>query len=319
MQEGEGPKKDNKIIKIYFTILNNKILKIIMTDCIERVIAESGRFFGVACTTAELVTEGCRRHDVGPLAAAALGRALNGAALLAALMKDGQSVSLAFEGNGPLKKIVAEAGYDGWLRGFVAKPHAELPLVDGRLDIAQGIGPAGILTVKKNIAPGKVYPGRIPLQTSEIGEDIAWYLTQSEQTPSTLGVAVSLRPDGTIAASGGFLIQSLPPAEEADLHLLEKNIAALGSLSALLMEGTTPQEILSRIFYGIAHRKTASKPLIYQCSCTREKMEDALLTLGKEDLHNLSVEQDNCEVRCEFCRQSYLFSAMELKQLTANI
>ncbi len=287
-----------------------------MTDCIERVIAESGRFFGVACTTKELVEIGCRRHDVGPLAAAALGRALNGAALLAALMKDGQSISLTFEGNGPLKKIVAEAGYDGWLRGFIAQPHAELPLAGGSLDIAGGVGAAGVLTVKKTIAPGKVYPGRIPLQTSEIGEDIAWYLTQSEQTPSTLGVAVSLQPDGTIAASGGFLIQSLPPAEEADLGILEENIAALGSLSNLLVQGVTPGEILAHIFAGIPHKKTAAKPLEYKCSCTREKMESALQTLGKEDLYKLSTEQQSCEVRCEFCRQSYLFSADELEKLS---
>lgn len=286
-----------------------------MADCIERVIAESGRFFGVACTTTELVTTGCRRHDVGPLAAMALGRLLNGAALLAALMKDGQSVSLAVEANGPLTKIVAEAGYDGWVRGYIANPHAERPLIDGRLDMAGGVGRAGVLTVSKTIAPGKVYPGRIPLQTSEIGEDIAWYLTHSEQTPSTLGVAVSLQPDGTIAASGGFLVQSLPPAEEADLGTLEKNIAALGSLSHLLQEKVTPAEILARIFTGIPHRKTGSRPLLYQCSCSRKKMEDALRTLGSKDLLQLSKEQQSCEVRCEFCRQSYLFLAEELQKL----
>ncbi len=294
-----------------------------MTDSIERVIAESGRFFGVACSTIESVSEACQRHDVGPLAAVALGRALNGAALLAALMKDGQSISLSFEGNGPLKKVVAEAGYDGWLRGFIANPHAELPLINGHFDLTQGIGSgigaAGILTVKKNIAPGKIYPGRIPLQTSEIGEDIAWYLTQSEQTPSTVGVGVSLQPSGRIAASGGFLIQSLPPAEEADLSILEKNIASFGSLTEQLAQGTTPREILGHIFNGIPHRKTGSRPLEYKCSCSQDKMIQALLTLGKEDLCSLSEEQEDCEVRCEFCRQSYLFSAAELQKIAESL
>lgn len=290
-----------------------------MSDRLVRVIAKSGRFFGVACITTNLVTEGCRRHDVGPLAAAALGRSLTGAALLAALMKDGQSLTLAFEGNGPLRKIVAEAGYDGWVRGYVAEPHAELPLLDGSLDIAGGLGKAGVLTVTKSIAANRKYPGTIPLQTSEIGEDIVWYLTQSEQTPSTLGMAVSLLPDGTIAAAGGFLIQSLPPAKEADLLSLEQGIENLGPLSTLLAEGCSPASLLLRIFAKVPHKKTEEKILSYQCNCSREKMAGALLSLGEKELYALSEEQEECEVRCEFCRQSYFFPANELRKLADSI
>lgn len=285
-----------------------------MGDHLERVIAESGDVFGVACVTTDLVAEGCRRHDVGPLAAAALGRALTGSVLLAALMKDGQSLMLTFTGNGPLKKIVAEAGYDGWVRGYVAEPHAELPLVEGCIDVAGGVGHAGLLTVTKKISLNQQYPGTIPLQTSEIGEDIAWYLTQSEQTPSTLGVAVSLLPDGTVAASGGFLIQALPMAAESELASLEKNISELGVFSALLMKGVSPGETLARIFQGVPYKKTQEKALSYQCSCSREKMLRALFTLDKQDIQGLLKEQKGCEVRCEFCRQNYLFQEEELKK-----
>lgn len=290
-----------------------------MADCIERVIAEDGRFFGVACNTTELVNEGCRRHDVGPLAAAALGRALTGAALLAALMKDGQSLLLRFEGNGPLKNILAEAGYDGWVRGYVAEPHAELPLIDGELDVAGGAGHAGVLTVTKTISVGQTYSGTIPLQSSTIGEDIAWYLAQSEQTPSTVGVTVSLLPDGTVAAAGGFLIQSLPPAEEAHLFCLEEGISALPPLSTLLAGGVPPGEILSRIFNAVPHRTIDHKELQYQCNCSRRKMEGALLSLGRDDLCKLATERDECEVRCEFCRQKYIFTAKELFHLANSI
>jgi molecular chaperone Hsp33 len=286
-----------------------------MADTIERVISDSGKFFGVACNTTELVTEACRRHDVGPLAAAALGRALTGAALLSALLKDGQSTLLKFEGNGPLKKILTEAGYDGWVRGYVAEPHADLPLSDGHIDIPGGIGQAGLLTVTKNIGDNKKYPGIIPLYTSSIGEDLAYYLSQSEQIPSTIGLTVHLQPDGTIASAGGFLIQSLPPADETILEELESTIDALPPLSTSLQRGMSPGDILSTIFADIPHRKIHSKELKYQCSCSVEKMENALLSLGTADLNELRATNNGAEVRCEFCRMLYQFDSSDLTKL----
>jgi len=286
-----------------------------MADSIERVISEAGNFFGVACNTTNLVSEACRRHDVGPLAAAALGRALTGAALLAALLKDGQSVLLRFEGNGPLQKIITEAGYDGWVRGYVANPHAELPLTDGQLDIAAGLGRAGLLTVVKEIGNNKKYPGTIQLYTSEIGEDLAYYLSTSEQTPSTLALAIQLEKDGSIGASGGYLIQSLPPADESRLTLLEKQIETMPPLSGLLLQGRSPADILSLLFKEVPHKKIGSRQLNYVCSCSRNKMEAALFSLGEADIRQLLENQDGVEVRCEFCRQKYLFDKTTLTEL----
>ena len=286
-----------------------------MTDILERVISEAGDFFGVACNTTSLVSEACRRHDVGPLAAAALGRALTGNALLAALLKDDQSVLLKFEGNGPLKKIITEAGYNGWTRGYVKKPHADLPLKDGQIDVAGGVGHAGLLTVVKNISENQRYPGTTPLYTSEIGEDIAYYLAQSEQTPSTIGLTVHLKPDGTIAAAGGFLIQSLPPADETALTHIEKEIKILPPLSELFGSGKSPADILSLLFKNVSHKKIHSKPLSYSCSCSHEKMEGALISLGRRDLQQLLEDEARAEVRCEFCRQSYEFIKNDLIEL----
>lgn len=288
-----------------------------MTDTIQRVISESGNFFGVACTTTNLVTEACRRHDAGPLGAAALGRSLTGAALLSALLKDGQSVMLKFEGNGPLKKILAEAGYDGWVRGYVANPHAELPLKEGMIDVPGGIGAAGLLTVVKNLGSNKKYPGTIPLYTSSIGEDLAWYLDQSEQTPSTIGLSVHLERNGTITAAGGFLIQCLPPADETVLASLEKQIAELPSLSQLFAEMKQPADILSMIFGNIPHRKIHEKELQYKCSCSRKKMEGALISLGSSDLQQLINQQGGAEVICEFCRDNFEFTRDELNTMIA--
>jgi molecular chaperone Hsp33 len=286
-----------------------------MVDILQRVISDTGNFFGVACTTTDLVCEACRRHDVGPTAAVALGRSLTGAILLSSLLKDGQSVALKFEGNGPLRKIIAEAGFDGWARGYVAEPHAQVPLRNGQIDVAAGIGRAGYLTVVKNIGTGRNYPGTIELYTSEIGEDLACYLSQSEQTPSAIGLATQLGPDGSIGCAGGFLIQSLPPADEDLLTRLETQILQMPPLSSLLLAGVSPAEILADLFAEVPHRQTASKQLRYACSCSREKMELALLTLGHHDLHELREKENGADVRCEFCRQLFHFSATDLTKL----
>lgn len=289
-----------------------------MTDRIERVISESGKLFGVACNTTGLVSEACKRHDVGPLAAAALGRALTGAALLSALMKDNQSLLLKFEGNGPLKKLLAEAGYDGWTRGYIAAPHAHLPLANGQIDVVNGIGQAGLLTVTKKIGNGKTYPGTINLYKSTIADDLAYYLSQSEQTPSTIGLTVHLLPDGTVAAAGGFLIQSLPPADEKILTALEQQIATLPPLSDLL-QNDAPADVLSRIFQEIPHKTIHSKALRYQCSCSLEKMKNALLSLGAQGIEDLMISQGGAEVHCEFCRKTYEFNKNDLQNLLQKI
>lgn len=286
-----------------------------MADHIERVISEAGNFFGVACTTTTLVAEACRRHDVGPTAATALGRALTGAALLAAILKEDQSVLLKFEGNGPLRKIITEAGSAGWVRGYVANPHGDVPLNNGRIDVAAGLGKAGFLTVVKDIGCNTKYPGTIQLYTSEIGEDLAYYLAQSEQTPSTIALSIRLGKEGTIEAAGGFLIQSLPPADERLLLQIEQKIAALPPLSTLLYEGKSPGDILSLVFQDIPHRKTGSSKLYYQCSCSRTKMQSALFSLGERDIRDLLEKEGGAEVLCEFCRQSYLFGRSELEDL----
>ncbi len=286
-----------------------------MTDIIERIISDTGNFFGVACTTTTLVAEACKRHDVGPTAAIALGRALTGAALLAALLKEDQSVLLRFEGNGPLRKIITEAGSAGWVRGYVADPHADVPLNNGRIDVAAGLGRAGFLTVIKDIGCNTKYPGTIQLYTSEIGEDLAYYLAQSEQTPSTIALAIRLGKDGTIAAAGGFLIQSLPPADEPMLLRIEQKIAALPPLSTLILEGGSPGDILSLVFQDVPHRKTGSGSLYYQCSCSRAKMQSAIFSLGEQDIRDLIEKEQGAEVHCEFCRQTYLFTQPELENL----
>lgn len=290
-----------------------------MTDSLHRIITDDGKLFGLACDTTQLVNEACRKHDVGPTAAAALGRALTGAALLAALMKDEQQVQLKFEGSGPLAKIITEAGHAGWVRGYVAVPRADVPLKEGRVDVAAGIGRAGFLTVTKDIGVKNRYQGMTQLYTSEIGDDIAYYLLESEQTPSVVAVSVQLNTDGTIGAAGGYLIQALPPVDEDILATLEQRVQQVPAVSHWLLEGNSPDKILGEIFTNIAHHPTASTKLHYQCSCSRQKMEGALASLGKDDLRNLIEEQGEVEVHCEFCRDNYIFDRPALEALLTTL
>ena len=288
-----------------------------MPDTLQRVIANSGIFFGIACDTTLLVTEACRRHDVGPTAAAALGRALTGAVMLAALLKDDQSVMLRFEGGGPLGKIITEAGYNGWARGYVAEPRADVPLRQGKIDVAAGLGQAGFLTVTKDIGMKKKYEGMVQLSTGEISEDIANYLSESEQIPSAIGLGVHLQPDGSIAAAGGFLVQSLPPADEQLIAGIERQIKGLASITEMLREGKNPGDILAILFAAIPHRATTSKELTYNCSCSRDKMQRAVFSLANAEINYLLDSESGVEVQCEFCRDSYRFAREDLEKMLA--
>ncbi len=285
-----------------------------MADHLQRVISTDGRFFGLACVTTDLVAEACRRHDTGPVATVALGRSLTANLLLAALLKDDQRVMLKFEGNGPLGKIITEGFCTGEVRGYVAQPHADVPLKDGRIDVAAGLGQAGFLTVTKDIGASQNYEGTVQLYTSEIGEDVAFYLAESEQIPSAISVGVQVDRSGTIVSAGGFLVQSLPPADEALIAGLETNIKELGSVTSMIQQGKTPDDILDVLFGSIPHRTLFTQPLHYQCSCSQEKMRQVLFTLDKDDLIKLKNEKpDGVEVRCEFCAKTYVFDTVVLQ------
>ena len=289
-----------------------------MTDYLQRAITDSGQFFVFACDTTQLVATACRRHDVGPTAAAALGRALTGAVLLAALLKDEQSVRLRFEGSGPLGKIITEAGHAGWVRGYVTAPQAEVPLRQGRIDVAAGLGRAGFLTVTKDIGMNHTYEGTVQLFTSEIAQDIAYYLSESEQVPSAVGLGVHLEPDGGIAAAGGFLVQSLPPADEELIAAMEERVNGISSITELLRRGTAPEAFVALLLADIPYHLTARTPLVYACSCSREKMEQAMLSLGRKELTEMVAMEEGTEVQCEFCRDSYRFSRLDLQRLLAS-
>ncbi|CAG0966972.1 33 kDa chaperonin [Burkholderiales bacterium] len=291
----------------------------VITDYLVRIITRDGSIRALACVTTDLVGEACRRHGTWPTASAALGRAMTGGALMGALLKTGQRVALRFEGNGPLKKVLVEADANGAVRGCVGNPEVNPLREDGKLDVAAAIGHAGLLTVTKDLGLKEPYTGTVLLYTSEIAEDLAYYLTDSEQVPSAVGLGVYVEPDGAIAAAGGFLIQSLPPCNDELVDRLMARIGAMPSVTELLRQGKNPEGLLDHLFEGIPFDTLEKRALAYVCSCSRERIERVLVSLGHDDLASLLAEQGETEVTCEFCRERYHFGRDDLERLLAAL
>jgi len=290
-----------------------------MTDYLVRAISEKVNVIGLSCVTTGLVDEASRLHETSCTATAALGRALTGGLLMGALLKRGQRVGLKFEGNGPLKKIIVEADNEGTVRGFVGVPGVELPLKDEKLNVSGALGGEGWLTVIKDVGLKEPYQGIVKLLTGEIAEDIAYYFAESEQIPSAMGLGVFVRPDGKVSAAGGFLVQSLPPSEERMVERLVENIRVIPSVTEVLRQGKTPEDLLAMLFAEIPHHVLGKRDLFFRCTCTRGRVERVLISLGNEELQKIIVEQGETDVTCEFCRTRYHFTRKELEDLQREI
>jgi molecular chaperone Hsp33 len=290
-----------------------------MDDYLVRIITKDGSARALAGVTTKLVNEVCRRHGTYPTASAALGRALTGGALMGALLKTGQRVALKFEGDGPLKKIVVEAESNGLVRGYVGVPEVDLPLKNGKLDVSGALGKTGLLRVAKDLRMKEPYQGLVQLYTGEIAEDIAYYFVESEQIPSAVALGVFVAPDWSIAAAGGFLIQSLPSVNEDVINRLIERVEKLPPITELLRGGKTPEGILELLFVGIPFTVLEKYALAFKCSCSRERVEKALITLGRKDLASLLEADEETRVTCEFCRESYVFGREELERLSREL
>jgi molecular chaperone Hsp33 len=290
-----------------------------MIDYLVRIISETENVRALACVTTGLVDEARRRHGTWPAASAALGRALTCGALLGAQLKTGQRLAMKFEGNGPLKKIIVEAESNGVVRGYVGMPQVQMVTEEGKLDVAGALGRAGFLTVTMDQGLTEPYRGVVQLYTGEIAEDMAYYLTESEQVPSAVGLGVFVEPDNRVSVAGGFLIQTLPPADDRVIDRLMSHIEQMPPITQLLSEGRTPEELLEMLFAGIPYLTLEKRVLAFRCTCSREKIEKALISLGQAELADMIEQEDETEVTCEFCRERYPFSRAELKRLIGGM
>ena len=255
-----------------------------MKDILTKGTAEGVRIYAL-CTT-NLVQEAATRHHTSHLASAALGRAMNGALLLAATMKDNERIALRLKGDGPIGEVVADA--EGThVRGYVGDPDVFLPLKNGKLDVGGAIG-AGNIIVTRYLQNAEPFTGYAELVDGEIASDLTNYLYTSEQTPSSVALGVLVNKEGQVIASGGYFIQAMPGCAEETLAQLEENISLTPYVTQLLELGYTPEKMIETIARGLDVTIQESIELSYKCRCSREKILGALATLGQEDISAMS-------------------------------
>ncbi len=287
-----------------------------MADYLVRAIGAGGNVRAFAAVTTALAEEARRRHDTWPVATAALGRALTATALLASTLKDpDESVTLRVAGDGPLRGIICDADEQGRVRGYVIEPHVDLDLTaQGKLNVGAAVG-SGMLYVTRQLALQGIYTGSAELVSGEIAEDLAYYLTRSEQTPSAVGLGVRVGPDGAVVAAGGYMLQLMPATPDADRDRLEQNLARLGSVSLAVEQGMTPEEILAAVLAGLDYQVLERRDLRFQCRCSRERALSAIALLDESELTGLVDDGKGAELTCHFCSAVYRFSPEEVLQV----
>ena len=285
-----------------------------MEDYLIKATAEGVRIY--ALMTTGLVQEANERHQCSHLSIAALGRAMNGALLFAATMKDNERVTLRFSGDGPLGDVVADA--EGThVRGYVENTDVFLPLKNGKLDVGAGVG-KGTLTVTRFLTNAEPFNGFCDLTDGEIASDLTNYLYTSEQTPASVALGVMVDKEGKVMAAGGWFIQAMPGCVEEVLIKLENNVMSMPYVTELLNAGFTPEKIIMKIAEGLDLSIKEKLPVEFKCRCSRDKVIDMLAGLSPKELTEIAQDEIT-EVHCQFCNEIYKFTAEEITAVRNKI
>ncbi len=290
------------------------------SDYIIRATAANHQIRAFAITSKELVEHARQIHHTTPVATAALGRLLTGAAMMGSMMKgDSDLLTITMRGDGPINGITVTANSFAQVKGFVGNPNISLPLnYAGKLDVGAAIG-YGTMTVSKDLGLKEPYNSELPLTTSEVAEDLTYYFAKSEQTPSAVALGVLIDKDCTVKQAGGFILQLMPFAEESVISTLEKKVASLTSVTALLEKGDSPEQILESIIGDFSIEITDHITPSYFCGCSKERVSKALISVGKKELYSMIQEGNNIEVNCHFCNTNYIFTPAELRNLYQHL
>lgn len=286
-------------------------------DYIIRAVTSDGVLRAFAADTTNLANEAHKMHKTYPIASAALGRLLTAASMMGTMLKsEGDTITLQLTGNGPIGRVMAVSDFEGNVKGYVDNPLVELPNNDaGKLNVGAAVGKDGYLTVIRDFGLKEPYIGKVPLVSGEIGDDLTSYFAISEQTPSCVGVGVLVDVDLSVKCSGGFIVQVMPDATDADIDKLEKNISKIKSVTTLMNEGKTPEDILSLVLEGFDYTITENNSVAYKCDCSRERVERAIISLGKKEIKKIIDEDGEAELTCHFCDSVYKFDKEKLTDL----
>lgn len=292
-----------------------------MADRIVRAISTDGMVQAAAICSRDLTERARQIHKTLPVATAALGRTLAAASIMGnALKSDGASLTLQFKGGGPLGTVLAVSDNEGNVRGYVTNPHVDIPLrKDGKLDVGTAVGHEGTLTVIKDLHMKEPYVGTIDLLGGEIAEDVAGYFVESEQIPTACALGVLVDRDQSVKAAGGYLIQLMPGAAEDTIAKVEGGIMAAGAVSAILEKNDDPEAMLRTVMSDFDLKILETCPVEYRCYCSRERVERALISLGRTELEQMLSEQGGCQLTCQFCDAVYEFTAEDIQRLLKNL
>lgn len=286
-----------------------------MADYLVRATAADAQIRAFAATTKDLTEFAKNAHNTSPVMTAALGRLMTGAVMMGAMMKnDADVTTLQMRGIGPAKGITSSANGKGQVNGYCMNPDVMLPPNSlGKLDVGGAIG-EGYLRVIKDLGLKEPYVGTIELQTGEIAEDLTYYFATSEQTPSSVGLGVLMNKDNTVKQAGGFIIQLMPFVTDEVLDKLEEKLKTIKSVTQILDEGNTPEQMLELILGDLGLEIADTMPCEFYCNCDKDRVEKALISLGQDELDDMIKEGKDVEIKCQICNKAYNFTVDELEK-----
>lgn len=285
-----------------------------MGDYLVKALAYDGQVRAYAALTTDTVAEAERRHHTWPTASAALGRTMSAGVMMGAMLKGDNKITIKIEGGGPLGAILVDADAFGHVRGYVTNPQTHFDLNEfGKLDVRRAVGTEGTLTVVKDVGLRDHFSGQVPIVSGEIGDDFTYYFAKSEQTPSSVGVGVLVNPDNTILASGGFIIQMMPDASDEVISEIEQRLQSTPPVSKLIHDGHSPERILEFLLKDV--HILDKVPIEFRCTCSNERLANAIISLGVEEIQAMITEDGEANAQCHFCNETYHFSKEDLEAL----
>ena len=287
-----------------------------MSDYMIRATAADKQIRAFAITSRELTEEARKRHNSSPIVTAAMGRLMSGAVMMGSMMKGEKDLlTIQVKGDGPMRGLTVTADAKGNVKGYPYVPDVVLPAnAMGKLDVGGAIG-SGSMNVIKDMGLKEPYIGQIALQTGEIADDLTYYFAVSEQVPSSVGLGVLMSKENTVAQAGGFIIQLMPFTKDETIDKLEKKLAEVTSVTALLAQGYTPEMILDKLLGEFGLEITDKMPVQFHCDCSKERVEKAIASISKEELQSIIEDGEPIEVNCDFCNTKYKFDINELKEI----
>ena len=290
-----------------------------MDDYIVRATAANETVRAFAIRSTDLAAEAREIHRTLPVVTAALGRLLSAGAMMGSMMKgDRDKLTLQMKGDGPIGQMTVTVDSHGNVKGFPANPAVDIPRkYAGKLDVGGAVG-RGLLTVSMDLGLKEPYNGSVEIQTGEIGDDLAYYFTVSEQTPSVVGLGAMVDTDSSVKHAGGFIIQIMPDVDENTIAAIEAKVSGADPVTTMMEEGMTPEDILSYYLGDLGLVITETQPVRYHCGCSKEKVARALATISTQDLKDIINDGEEIEVKCYFCNSAYKYSITELEEIMAS-